>query len=103
MVADSKTGKNSKGLILPKVMVLDDGNRESTSFNDMTWGAVTRARMEFVNRNLRLSSWEKVIEKSKVFMVTNHPGGSRHTSDTMDVDGANAQMVDLSDSDGECK
>jgi hypothetical protein len=101
-VLDAKAIKGTtKGLAgLPKVMT---GIEESCSFNDVTWGAVTRRHMEFVNHKLRQSSFEKIVQKAKEFMVTNNAGGSRRTSDTMDVDGASVQLVDLSDSDSECK
>jgi hypothetical protein len=38
---------------------------ESTSFNDVTWGAITRTRMDFVQNKLRESSLEKVILKAE--------------------------------------
>jgi len=103
MVMDAKPAKGNKGMTLPKVMVNDNGTQESTSFNDATWGSIARTRMEFVNNSLRSSSLEKVIQKAKVFMVANHAGGSRSTSDAMDIDGTYTQMVDLSDPDSECK
>lgn len=103
MVVDAKATKGNKGLALPKFIVLGDGTQESTSFNDMTWGSITRTHMEFVNEHLRLSSLEKVIQKAKAFMVVNHTRGSRGTSDTTDVNGTSTKMVDLSDSGGECK
>ena len=103
MVLDAKTNKN-KALSLPKVMTLDDGTEMSTSFNDATWGDVTRTRMAFVNNNLRLSSLEKVIQKAKAFVVTTSGGHSKASSSGLtDADKQCAQMVDLSDPENECE
>ena len=103
MILDAKTNKN-KALSLPKVMTLDDGTEMSTSFNDATWGDVTRTRMAFVNNNLRLSSLEKVIQKAKAFVVTTSGGPSKASSSGLtDADKQRAQMVDLSDPENECE
>jgi hypothetical protein len=98
MVINSKATKGNKPVTLPKFMPFDNGNQESTSFNDVTWGATTRARMDFVNCRLRPSSLNNIIQKAKAYMVGNQAGGSRSTMDPDSED-----MVDLSDSDGECQ
>ena len=100
MVLDSKTMKN-KAISLPKFMTLNNSTEQSTSFNDTTWGDVTRARMEFVNNSHRVSSLEKVIAKAKAFVIATS-GGSLRTISSITAD-TNDQLVDLSDDEGECK
>jgi hypothetical protein len=97
MVLDSKHTKN-KAISLPKTMTLDDGTEMGTSFNEATWGEVTRARMAFVNNNLHASSLEKVIKKAKAFVIN---AGTVKTSSSglTSTDDCNAQLVDLSDSE----
>ena len=105
MILDAKAtkGGNLKCAALLKHMASDDGALKSTSFNDATWGAVTCACMQFVNGELRLSSLEKIIKRAKELMIRPQAGGSRGTSDTMDVNGTHVQMVDLLDSECNCK
>ena len=85
---------------LPRVMVLDDGTQELTSFNDMAWGGVSRARMDWINRKLRQSSFDKAIQKAKERSVQNQGGSTQSDANAMDVDGE--EMVDLSDDECEC-
>lgn len=91
MVKSAKAGKGKKQISLPKFWVLEDGTKESTLFNDATWGAVTRTRMDFVNNNLRESSLAKVISRAKEFV------GSSYQDTAEAVEDEDLQMVDLSD------
>jgi hypothetical protein len=97
-----RAAKQTRGrtVAFPKTVIVDGGGEESTSFNDVNWGNVTRSRMEFVNADLRVSSLEKIIEKAKELLPNHGAGGSKNTSDLMDVDRVDNQLVDLSDSDG---
>jgi hypothetical protein len=91
MVKSVKAGKGKKQISLPKFWVLEDGTKESTLFNDVTWGAITHARMDFVNNNLHKSSLAKVISRAKDFVSSSY-------QDTAEaVEDEDLQMVDLSD------
>lgn len=90
MVKNARAGKGKK-LALPKVWVLEDGTKESTLFNDQTWGSTSRARMDFVNKSLRESSLAKVISRAKAFV-----GPSNQDAAEVVEDG-DQQMVDLSE------
>jgi hypothetical protein len=72
---------------------LIEGGRESMLFNDATWGATSRMRMDFVNDSLRESSLQKAINKAQEFV---HSSSISEVADDEDV-----EMVDLSDD--ECK
>ena len=91
MVKSAKAGKGKKQISLPKFWVLEDGTKESMLFNDATWGAVTRARMDFINNNLREASLAKVISRAKEFV------GSSYQDTAEAVEDEDLQMVDLSD------
>jgi hypothetical protein len=95
MVKNARAGKGRKQLTLPKTWVLKDGTKESTLFNDATWGDVSRTRMDFINNNLRESSLTKAVLRAKEFT------GSYQDRDMAKVpENEDVQMVDLSD--GEC-
>jgi len=91
MVKSAKAGKGKKQISLPKFWVLEDGTKESMLFNDTTWGAVTRVRMDFINNNLREASLAKVISRAKEFV------GSSYQDTAEAVEDEDLQMVDLSD------
>jgi hypothetical protein len=67
--------------------------KESTLFNDATWGTVTRMRMDFVNNQLRESSLAKVILRAKEFV------GPSYQDTAEAVEDEDVQMVDLSDNE----
>lgn len=106
MVLDSKSTRRTKpaagttrNLTLPKSFIYDNGTEQSTAFNDVTWSTATTKYMTFVNTSLRLSSFEKIVEKAQKMVVST---GRLQTSDSTDVDNySNVQLVDLSDD--ECK
>lgn len=91
MVKNAKAGTGKKMVVLPQKFALENGSVETMAFNDTTWGAITRARMDFVNNHLRESSLAKAIEKAKE-SIAPHQDMSVDVEENQDV-----QMVDLSD------
>lgn len=106
MVLDAKSTrrtklhtKSNRNLALPKSFINNNGTEESTSFSDVTWSRATNKYMDFVNKTLRPSSFEKVVEKAREMLASM---GRLRTDDAMDVDNLDdVQLVDLSDED--CK
>ena len=106
MVLDSKSTRRTKpgkgtvhNLTLPKSFTYDNGSKQSTAFNDVTWSTATTKYMTFVNTSLCLSSFKKIVVKAQEMVVST---GRLQMADSMDIDNySNIQLVDLSDD--ECK
>ncbi|KAI0247968.1 hypothetical protein BJV78DRAFT_1285175 [Lactifluus subvellereus] len=91
--------KGNRNLTLPKTFTYDNGTKESISFNAVTWSKATSKYMDFINTELRTSSFKKIIEKAQEVIADRL---QTDDSDAMDVDSIDdVQLVDLSDED--CK
>lgn len=98
----TNTGISPNGVTLPKVFVNSNGVEESTAFNDTTWAGTTAKYMNFVINGLREKSYNTIVEKAEKLRVSIH--GVSTGVDSMDVDHPDdVGLVDLSDSDDECK
>jgi hypothetical protein len=111
MVKDSKHTKvikDESGVVrinrtiaLPKVMLREDGSRLSTAFNDASWGNLSRKYVRYV-QDMRVTSIEKVVKKAIALVPSGRGGESRFPPVVDDSEGITA-VVDISDSDHECK
>jgi hypothetical protein len=98
----TSTGISPNGVTLPKYFINSNGVEESTAFNDATWAGATTKYMNFVINVLREKSYNSIIEKAEKLRVSIH--GVSTGGDLMDVDHPDdVDLVDLSDSDDECK
>jgi hypothetical protein len=98
----TSTGISPNGVTLPKYFININGVEESTAFNDATWAGATTKYMNFVINVLREKSYNSIIEKAEQLRVSIH--GVSTGGDSMDVDHPDdVDLVDLSDSDDECK
>jgi hypothetical protein len=93
--------KINRTIALPKVMVCEDGRRLSTAFNDASWGKLTRKYMRWV-QDMRVTSVEKVIQKA-IALVPASRGGESMSTLAVDDSEVVTMVVDISDSDHECK
>ena len=104
MVLDAKAtkckpGKGIHDLKLPKYIIHDNGTEESSGFNDVTWSKATTKYINFVNKKLHSSSFEKIMNKVEDLMASTC---QIQTVDSMDVNNIDdIELIDLSD-DG-CK
>ena len=88
--------KGNRNLTLPKTFTYDNGTEASTSFNEAAWSKATSKFMDFINTDLRTSSFKKVTKKAQevVNLYLDWVGDD----DSMDVDSMDdVQLVDLSD------
>ena len=106
MVLDAKNIRwaksHAKGLhnfILPETFINDNGTKESTTFNNLTWSRATTKYIKFVNMTLQETSFGKIIEKAKGMMASMHWLYMDEAVDVKSYD--DVQLVGLSDED--CK
>jgi hypothetical protein len=57
-------------ITLPKTFTYDNGTKESTAFNDVTWSTATTKYMTFINTSLCSSSFNKIAAKAQEMVVS---------------------------------